>query len=117
MKKFSVILSSLLLIIFLSTFNPNKLQIELQFFKIKEIEIKNLKYLNEKEIKHIMYDQLIGTNLIVLNKKKINKIFSKNKLIDFVEFKRIYPSTLQIIIHEKETIAIINYKKKKILFD
>ncbi len=113
MKKFSVILSSLLLIIFLSTFNPNKLQIELQFFKIKEIEIKNLKYLNEKEIKHIMYDQLIGTNLIVLNKKKINKIFSKNKLIDFVEFKRIYPSTLQIIIHEKETIAIINYKKKK----
>ena len=51
MKKFSVILSSLLLIIFLSTFNPNNLQIEPQFFKIKEIEIKNLKYLNKKRDK------------------------------------------------------------------
>ena len=45
-------------------------------------------------------------------KKKLIK-FLKNKLIDYLEFKKIYPSKLKIIIYEKEPIAIINHKQKK----
>ena len=113
MKKYSIILSSLLLVIFLTTFNPNNFQTNFHFFKIKKIEIKNLKYLDENKIKYLAYKALLGSNLLVLNTKKINNIFSENGLIDFVEFKKIYPSKLEVVIHEKETIAIINYKKKK----
>ena len=73
----------------------------------------SLKYLDENKIKYLAYEALLGSNLLVLNTKKINNIFSENGLIDFVEFKKIYPSKLEVVIHEKETIAIINYKKKK----
>ena len=113
MKKLSVILSSFLLIVILSTFNPNNFNFNFNFFKIKKIEIKNLKILDEKEIKNLFYNKLYDSSLFILDKKKINDILNNNKLIESVELKKIYPSKLQIIIYEKETIAIINFKQTK----
>tara|TARA_A100001015_G_scaffold320839_1_gene448744 strand:+ start:1807 stop:2475 length:669 start_codon:yes stop_codon:yes gene_type:complete len=113
MKKLSVILSSFLLIVILSTFNPNNFNFSFNFFKIKKIEIKNLKILDEKEIKNLFYNKLYDSSLFILDKKKINDILNNNKLIESVELKKIYPSKLQIIIYEKETIAIINFKQSK----
>ena len=53
MRKFSIILSSILLLLTLTTFNPNYFNTSFQLFKIKEIEIKNLKIL-EKKSKNII---------------------------------------------------------------
>ena len=49
MKKISTLLVLLLLLIILTTFNPNYFSTDFQLFKIKNIEIKNLKILNEKK--------------------------------------------------------------------
>ncbi len=113
MKKFSVILSSVLLITTLTTFNPINFSSNFQFFEIDKIEIRNLKILEEKRIKNLFYNELYGSSLLILDKKKINSILNDNKLIEYIELKKIYPSKLQIIIHEKETIAIINFKQTK----
>ena len=116
MKKFSVILSSALLIITLTTFNPLNFNSSFQIFEIDKIEIKNLKILKEKRIKNLFYNELYGSSLLILDKKKINSILNDNKLIEYIELKKIYPSKLQIIIHEKETIAIINFKQTKYFY-
>ena len=49
MKKTVTVLSLILLIIMLTTFNPNNLNLGFHFFKIKQIEVKNLKFLEKKK--------------------------------------------------------------------
>ncbi len=110
MRKFSIILSSLLLMVTLTTFNPNYFS-GFKFFKIKKIDVKNLKILDKKKIKGLFLNELSDTNLLIIDEKKINKILKDNELIDFIELRKIYPSKLEIVIHEKEVIAIINKKQ------
>ena len=113
MKKVSVILSSLLFLLTLTTFKPNHLNSGLNIFKIKNIEIKNLETLNKKIIKRSFYNELVGSSLFVLDNEKINSVINKYELIDYIKLKKIYPSKLQIIIYEKQAIAILNKKKRK----
>ena len=114
MKNIPIILFSLLLVVTLTTFNPNNFNSSSQIFKIKKIEIKNLKILDKKKIKNLFNNELLGSNLFIIDEKKIEIIQNENKLIDYIEFKKVYPSKLQIIIHEKKPIAIINYKQKRL---
>ena len=51
MKKTTTVLSLFLLIIMLTTFSPNNFNPVFQFFKIKNIEVKNLKFLEKKKIR------------------------------------------------------------------
>ncbi len=113
MRKSSIIFYSIFLFLSLTTFNSNNENSGSKFFKIDSIEIKNLKMLNEKQILNLFKNEFAGTNLFLLDEKKIDQILNSNQLIDYLEFKKIYPSKLQVIIYEKETIAIINNKKKK----
>mgnify|MGYP001260111398 CR=1 FL=1 len=113
MRKFTIIFILVLLASILTTFNPNNLNIGLDLFKINKKEIKNLKVLDKKKIKNLLNKEFSKSNLFVLDKNKIDKIANDNALIDYIEFKKIYPSKLQVIIYEKETIAIINYKQNK----
>ncbi len=113
MRKFSVIFSSILLLLTLTTFNKKNTNIDIHIFKIDIIEIKNLKILDKKKIKDLFYNELLGSNLLILDKKKINKISKNNELINYIEFKKVYPSKLKIVIFEKEPIAIINNKQNK----
>lgn len=113
MKKFSIILSSALLVITLTTFNPYYFKSGLQFFKIKEIEIKNVGILDKIKIRNLFYNELIGSNLFILDQNKIKKILGDIKLIDYIELKKVYPSRLEVVVYEKKIIAIINYKKNK----
>ena len=113
MRKFTITFFLILLTIILTTFNPNNFNIGFNLFKINKIEVKNLKVLDKKKIKNLFDKEFSESNLLVLDKKKIDKIASDNALIDYIEFRKIYPSKLQVIIYEKETIAIINYKQNK----
>ncbi len=113
MRIFFVIFSSIFLLLTLTTFNINNTSIDFHIFKINKIEVKNLKILDEKRIKNLFYNELLGSNLLILDKKRINKISKNNELINYIEFKKIYPSKLQIVIFEKEPIAIINNKQNK----
>ena len=113
MRKFTITFFLILLTIILTRFNPNNLNIGFTLFKINKIEVKNLKVLDKKKIKNLFDKEFSESNLLVLDKKKIDKIASDNALIDYIEFRKIYPSKLQVIIYEKETIAIINYKQNK----
>ncbi len=115
MKKFSIILSSFILIITLTTFNPNNLNSGLVFLSIKEIEINDLKFLEKKKIQKLAYNELIGSSLFILDKKKINLILNNSELVDYIKLRKIYPSKLKIIIYEKEPVAILNNKKKNFL--
>ena len=113
MKKYYIIFFLILLTIILTTFNPNNFNLGFDLFKINKIEIKNNKFLDKNKIKNLFYEEFLGSNLFILDKKKIDKISSDNALIDYIEFRKIYPSKLQVIIYEKETIAIINDKQNK----
>lgn len=112
MKKTVNVLSLFFLIIMLTTFNPDNFTPGFQILKIKKIEIKNLKILEKKKITNLFFNELSGSSLFILDEKKIKKILNNNDFIDYVEFKKIFPSKLQIIIHEKETIAILNNKQE-----
>ena len=114
MKKISIILFSLILVVTLTTFNPNSFDFDFQIFKIKKIEIKNLEVLDKKKIKNLFNAEFLGSNLFIIDEKKIEIIQNQNRLIDYIEFKKIYPSKLQIVIHEKKPIAIINYEQKRL---
>ena len=113
MKKNSTVLLLFLLIIILTTFYPNNLNPGFQFFKIKQIEVKNLKFLEKKKIENQFFNELFGSSLFILDEIKIQKILKSNDFISYLEFKKIFPSKLQIIINEKEAIAILNDKREK----
>ena len=106
MKKFTIIFIFVLLASILTTFNPNNLDIGLDLFKINKIEIKNLKVLNKKKIKNLLNKEFSKSNLFVLDKNKIDKIANDNALIDYIEFKKIYPSKLQVIIYESKKYIV-----------
>ena len=113
MKKTTTVLSLFLILIMFTTFNPNNLDFGSHFFKIKKIEIKNLKILEKKNVENQFKKELFDSSLFILDEKIIEKVLKKNTFIDFLEFKKIFPHKLQIIVHEKETIAILNDKRDK----
>ncbi len=113
MKKTTTVLSLFLILIILTTFNPNNLNLGSHFFKIKKIEIKNLKILEIKNIENQFKNELFGSSLFILDEKKVEKLLDDNAFIDFLEFKKIFPHKLQVIVHEKKTIAILNDKRDK----
>ena len=97
----------------LTTFNPSNFYSGLQFFKIKKIEVKNIVVLDSIKIKNLFIEEFYDSNLLILDKKKIDKILRENELIEYIEFRKIYPSKLVAKVFEKKTIAIINYKQNK----
>ena len=112
MKKTATILSLCLLSVMLTTFNPN-LNFGFQFFKIKHIEVKNLKFLEKKKIESQFFNELSGSSLFILDGKKVKKILNNNEFINYLEFKKIFPTKLQIFVYEKEVIAILNDERDK----
>ena len=113
MKKTVTILSLILLIIMLTTFNPNNLNLGFKFFKIQQIEVKNLKFLEKKKIENQFFNELFGSSLFILDEIKVQKILNNNDFISYLEFKKIFPSKLQVVVNEKEAIAILNDKREK----
>ena len=79
MSKLKTVLLSFLLLMILTTYNPNSLSLDINVFKIKVIEISNDKIINEKKLLNTLYTELYDTNLFFLKNEKVLKIIDKNK--------------------------------------
>ncbi len=99
MSKLKTVLLSFLLLMILTTYNPNSLSLDINVFKIKVIEISNDKIINEKKLLNTLYTELYDTNLFFLKNEKVLKIIDKNKIIKRLEIKKIYPDKLHIKIY------------------
>ena len=85
MKKFLIILSSIILIATLTTFNPNKLNFNLKLFKIEKIELKNVEILSVQKLKRLFKSELSQTSLLIIDNEKINKILLLQKKIGMLK--------------------------------
>ena len=108
MKKQIVI--ALLLLVLLSTINPNQ-KIIFSKFDLKEIIIENNSLLNENEVKKLLVT-IYNKNLLFLDSKEIENALIKNSFIESFNIKKKYPNILKIKIFEKKPIAILINKKK-----
>ena len=113
MTRISITLTSILLLVTLTTFNPTLFKIGNNIFKIKYIEIENINIINKKELKKIVNNELKNLSLFSINEKKMLNILKKYEIIKSIEIKKVFPNKIKIKLVEKEIIAILINKKKK----
>ena len=117
MKKAYKIFSFFLLLTILSTyhskeqkFDPNKKDDNL--FSVKKIEIENNNLISDEEIKLNLKD-LYGKNIFFIEIPLLEKSLYRIELIEKVFFKKKYPNTIKVKIHEEKVIALLSKKKDK----
>ena len=101
--------------IFLTTYTPKFNFIKSSNFNIKKIKIDNNSILKSDEIKKKL-NFLYNENLFFLNIGDVADNLKNETFIESFSIKKIYPNTLKLIIVEKTPIAILQKKKKKILY-
>jgi len=120
MKKFYRITLLLIILIFLSTFNPTELNLISKkndtLFKIKNIEIKNNLLINKSEIKEKLIN-IYKKNIFFIKKKDIENPIEKINFLEKIEVTKKYPNTIIIKVFETKPIAIIFKNKNKYLLD
>ena len=117
MKKNLARISLILLFIFLTTYQANtEKKSKNNIFPIKKIEFINNKIIESNDLLKKL-DFLFQENLFLVNKKIIINSLAEFDLILSAKIKKIYPSTLRIIIQEKKLIAIVVKDNKKFYMD
>ena len=120
MKKFYRTTLLLILLIFLSTFNPIELNLISKkndmLFKIKNIEIKNNLLIDTSEIKKKL-NNIYKKNIFFIKEKDIEEPMGEIDFLEKVEVKKKYPNTIIIKVFETKPVAIIFKNKVKYLLD
>ena len=120
MKKFYRTALLLILLIFLSTFNPIELDLISKksdtLFKIKNIEIKNNLLIDKSEIKKKLHN-VYKKNIFFIREKDIEGPIGGIDFLEKVEVKKKYPNTIIIKVFETKPVAIIFKNKVKYLLD
>jgi len=120
MKKFYRIIILIIVLIFLSTFNPAELNLVSKkgdkLFKIKNIEIKNNVLINKSEIKEKL-NNIYKKNIFFIKSTDIEEPLKKINFLEKIEVKKKYPNTIEIKIFETRPIAVLFKKKVKYLLD
>ena len=120
MKKFYRIILLVIVLIFLSTFNPKELNLISEkndsLFKIKNIEIKNNLLINKNEIKEKL-SNVYKKSILFIKEKDIEEPLVEIDFLDKIEVKKKYPNTIIIKIIETKPVAIIFKNKVKYLLD
>ena len=115
MKKFITIFCLVLILLILSTFNPNSSNFYTKFFPIQKVEINNLKILNPLELENYFLNNVLEDDLLFFKDKEIENLTKKYELINSVELKKIFPNKIKLKIYEKIPIAIL-YEGKKTFY-
>ena len=119
MKKFYKIFLWFLILIFLSTFSPNKLTLiseKNSFFEVENIIIENNFLIKKQQIKEKLH-KIYNSNILFIKKKDIKKPLQGIDFLEKVEVKKKYPDTIIIKIFETDPIANIFKNKEKYLID
>jgi len=120
MKRFYRIFLFVVLLIFLSTFNPKELKLVLgnkdSFFSIKNIEIKNNLLIKQREIKEKL-SQLYSKNIFFIKQRNIEDSLKDIDFLEKIEVKKKYPNTIIIKIFETKPVAIVLKNGNKYLLD
>ena len=117
MKKNLARISLVLLFIFLTTYQANtEKKSKNNIFPIKKIEFINNKIIENNDLLNKL-DFLFQENLFLVDKKKIISSLAEFDLILSAKIKKIYPSTLRIIIQEKKLMAMVVKDNKKFYMD
>jgi len=120
MKKFYRIILFLIILIFLSTFNPKGIDtisaINDPLFKIKNIEIKNNSLVNKNDIKKKL-SNVYKKNIFFIKRADIEEPLKGIDFLEKIEVKKSYPNTVIIKIFETKPVAILFRNKVKYLLD
>ena len=120
MKKFYKIILLLIVLIFLSTFNPKEFNLAAKksdtLFKIENIEIKNNFLTNKSEIEEKL-SNIYKKNIFSIKKMDIEKPLKEIDFLEKIEVKRKYPNAVIIKIFETRPVAILFKNKVKYLLD
>ena len=120
MSKLYKIFFLLIVLIFLTTYNPKNLSFENEkkqnFFKIRNIVITNNFLVKKNEIKnrlHLIYDK----NIFLVRAKDIKTPLANIDFLKKIEVKKKYPNTIIIKIFENKPIGILEKNNNKYLID
>ncbi len=102
----------IILFVLLTTYSPKTDLIKNFNLNIKKIIIEDTSIVDQNEIKkklNFLYEE----NLFFLDTRNIEILLKSETFIESFIIKKIYPSTLKLLILEKKPIAILQLKKKK----
>ena len=114
MKKFYKVVLLLIVLIFLSTFNPKEFNLATKksdtLFKIENIEIKNNFLTNKIEIEEKL-STIRKENIFFIKREDIETPLKEIDFLHKIEVKKRYPNTVIIKIFETKPVAIL-FKNK-----
>jgi len=84
-------------------------------YNFSQIEIENLKYLNQDEIKEY-FNPYFGNSILTLPLNRIAKTVQENIWIKNLTIKSNYKDALKVMIFEEEPFLIYNNENQEILF-
>ena len=120
MNKLYKIFFLLIILIFLTTYNPQSFSLKDEkkqnFFKVKNIVVTNNFLVKKSEIKtklHLIYDK----NIFLVRSKDIKNPLKNIDFLKKIEVKKKYPNTIIIKIFENKPIGILEKDKNKYLID
>ena len=120
MKKFYRIFLLIIILVFLSTYNPNKFEANLRnnnnFLKIQKIIISNNLLVPRDEILSKL-NQVYGKNIILIKRKDIEESLQNVNFLKKVEVKKKYPDTITVKIFETKPVGILFKDKTQYLLD
>ena len=120
MKKFYRICLLIIVLIFLSTYNPNKFESNLKekntFFKIEKIIISNNLLVNKDDIL-LRLNKIYGKNIFLIERENIEESLQNVNFLKKIEVKKKYPNTIKVKIFETKPIGILFKDKTQYLID
>jgi len=120
MKKIYRIFLSIIILIFLSSYNPNEFNLNLKknnsFLQIKKMEIINNYLIKESDIAEKLKN-IYGMNIFSIKRKDIEDPLKEINFFEKVEVKKKYPNTIIVKIFETQPTAILYKNKAKYLLD
>jgi len=120
MKKTLRIFLLTIVLVFLSTYSPNKFDLitseKDKFFSIKNIEITNNLIIEKEEINKKLF-HLYNNNIFSINKNDIQIPLEEIDFLKNIEVKKKYPDTIIIKINETKPVGYIIKDNVKYLLD
>ena len=120
MKKFYRIFLLITILVFLSTYNSNKFEENIEnnntFFQIKKIIISNNLLINKDHILEKL-NKIYDKNIFLIKRRDIEESLQNVNFLKKIEVKKKYPDTITIKIFETKPLGILFKGKTKYLLD